>query len=113
MSIPDIMCNFNLMQMVVPGSSEFTLTKSQGEGSPMDITNAISVVGNTYTDSSGEMVITRSSTRGISVVFKSGMILNLDWNSFYGNVWATIPRGLVTTSRGLMGKSSWQDCKFH
>ena len=85
----------------------------------MDITNELSFTGETYTDSTGRLSITRLAGQGISVIFQSGMFLKLTWcvHCTFGNVMAKLLGKYVGASQsgGIIGSTnvSPDNCKLY
>lgn len=106
------------LQIWLPGGTSFAVFQTQGAGAPSDITSSLSAVGDTFTDSNWNVVITRLSGLRIGAVFRSGFYLEVAFNFWsYGQVWygdvrAWVPRTLVASTRGLIGTAPSQDCEY-
>ena len=107
--------------MVDPDTYSFVVCKTQGEGAPVDITNHLRATGDTYIDSTRRLSITRLADDGdgrrLSVVFISGMFLELTWYRQHGDVSAMLIEKYVAASqsRGIMGTTSQppDTCKLY
>ena len=109
--------------MVNPNNLQFMLLKTQGEGTqngqnPMNIMEEVSDIGDTYTDSTNRVSITRVGSNKLLIVF-SGLFFELAWinrnDLSYGNVQnLKILEQYSATgrSRGIMGSSPFQNCEL-
>ncbi len=101
--------------MVIPGSDDFAVYRTQGTGGQRDITDALSETGDVFVDETMELRITRLNGQSIEVLTRSGMYFNLFWwywrtgDIWYGNLNVWVPRNLVPTSRGLIGTAVTPD----
>lgn len=108
--------------MANPNNFQFVLLKTQGEGTengPLDITNQVSNIGDTYTDSTKKVSITRAGSDILSIVFNSGLFFKLAWRNWgdfsYGNaeeVKILKQYAAAGQSRGIMGSTTWSDCEL-
>ncbi len=98
--------------MVNPNTYAFIIYKTKGPGSPADITSQLSAVGSSYTDTTGDVDITRTASKSLRAVFTSGMTLDMQWIGTYGNIQVSLTGQHVATSRGIMGVVPG-GCKLH